>query len=140
MRAISDAAGVSVKTTEAAFGTKANLRKELIDTLIAGDDERVAIADRPEIAAIAAEPDPARSLALYADLAAGISRRLAAISGVLDAAAPAAPELAELHATTLRNRHVGAQALVRNLATKARLRVDEATAADPVWLLKDPRT
>jgi AcrR family transcriptional regulator len=140
MRAISDAAGVSVKTTEAAFGTKARLLKELIDTLIAGDDEPVAIADRPEMAAITAEPDPGRTLALYADLAAGISRRLAGISGVMEAAARTDPELAALYATNVGNRRLGAEAFVRTIAGKARLRVDETTAVDTVWLLNDPRT
>ena len=139
MRAISDNAGVSVKTTEAAFRTKANLLKELVDTLIVGDDEPVALADRPEVAAIIAEPDPHRAIGRYAVLAADIGRRMAAMSGVLDAAAPADPELAEMHATGRRNRHLGAEAFVRDIAGKARLRIDEETAADGVWLTTDPR-
>ena len=55
MPAIAERAGVSVKTVEAAFGTKANLLKELIDVCIAGDDEPVALADRPVVAEMEAE-------------------------------------------------------------------------------------
>ena len=41
------AAGVSAPTVYAAFGTKATLLKACIDVAIAGDDEPVAIVDRP---------------------------------------------------------------------------------------------
>jgi hypothetical protein len=139
MRAISAAAGVSVKTTEAAFGTKARLLKELIDTLVAGDDEPVAVADRPAMAALFAEPDPARTLARFADFAADVDLRLGALATVLDDAAHAAPELADLYVATQQSRLVAARALVDNVAAKAPLRIDAATAADEVWLLIDPR-
>jgi len=138
MSAIADAAGVSVKTVEAAFGTKANLLKELIDVRIVGDDEPVAMADRPEVADMEAETDPARLLEMYGAFVTAIGRRTAVVARVLADAARSTPELAELQATTVRNRMFGARGFVGALARVAPLRIDEDAAAVTVWVLTDP--
>src|SRR5919206_1136035 len=62
MTDIARAAGVSVKTVEAIFGTKARLLKVLRDVTIAGDDEAVPLAQRPWFREIMEEPDPAGPL------------------------------------------------------------------------------
>src|ERR1700678_532295 len=54
--AIADEAGVSVQTVFVHFPAKRDLLKEVIDQAIAGDDEPLAVRDRPEVAAIRAEP------------------------------------------------------------------------------------
>jgi AcrR family transcriptional regulator len=138
MPAIAEAAGVSVKTVEAAFGTKANLLKELIDVRIAGDDEPVPIADRPEVAEMEAQADPDRLIDIYATWTTSIERRSAVVARVLADAARSTPELAALQATTVRNRHFGATAFVRTLGAIATLRVDNEVAANTVWMLIDP--
>ncbi len=138
MRAIADTAGVSPKTIEAAFGTKAHLLKLVVDISIAGDDQPVALADRPVIQQLRDEPDIHVVLVILADLVAGISRRMAPIARVIDEAAPADPEIADLARAGRANRRNGAQNFARLLATKARLRVDEETAADVLWMLHDP--
>lgn len=56
--AIAERAGVSVQTVFAHFPTKRDLLKEVIDQAVVGDDEPVPVRDRPEVAAIMAEPDP----------------------------------------------------------------------------------
>ncbi|HYY17440.1 MAG TPA: TetR family transcriptional regulator, partial [Streptosporangiaceae bacterium] len=47
IKAVAAAAGVSVPTVEGAFGTKARLLKAAIDVATAGDDDHVAMLDRP---------------------------------------------------------------------------------------------
>lgn len=138
MSAIAEAAGVSVKTVEAAFGTKANLLKVLIDVRIVGDDEPVAVADRPEVAAMEAQTDPDVLLAMYAPWVTDISRRTAAMARVLADAARSTPELAALQETTVSNRMFGARGVVGVLSRITTLRIDEEAAVATVWALTDP--
>jgi AcrR family transcriptional regulator len=55
---IADGAEVSVQTVFAHFPTKRDLLKEVIDQAIVGDDKPVPARNRPEVAAIVAEPIP----------------------------------------------------------------------------------
>ncbi len=135
VRGVADRAGVSVKTVEAAFGTKANLVKTLIDVRIAGDDEPIALSDRPVIAAMIDEPDPVRMLEMNAEFVADVNRRLVVVNRVVHAAGA---ELSDLLRISLDNRRQVAAALVGVLATKAVLRLDVDAAIDTVWLLMDP--
>src|ERR1700755_1709329 len=57
VKAVAVAAGVSVPTVEAAFGTKARLLKAAIDVATAGDDEPVAMLDRAWARRAQAAPD-----------------------------------------------------------------------------------
>ncbi|TDU88216.1 TetR family transcriptional regulator [Kribbella voronezhensis] len=70
--AVARAAGVSAESIYKGFGTKAALAKAVFDFVVAGDDEPVPMAERPEVQAVRAEPDPRRKLALYAE---GLARR-----------------------------------------------------------------
>ena len=135
MRVIAERAGVSVKTVEATFGTKVSLIKTLIDVRIAGDDEPVAISDRPAVADMIEEPDPIRMLEMNAVFVADINRRLVVVNRVVHAAGA---ELADLLQLSLDNRRQGAAAMVGVLATKAELRLDVEAAVDTIWLLMDP--
>jgi TetR/AcrR family transcriptional regulator of autoinduction and epiphytic fitness len=135
VRAIADRADVSVKTVEATFGTKVNLFKTLVDVRIAGDDEPVAISDRPVVAEMVAEPDPVRMLEMNAAFMADINRRLYVVNRIAHAAGP---ELEEFLVVSRAQRREGAAAMVGILATKAPLRVDADEAIDTVWVLMDP--
>jgi AcrR family transcriptional regulator len=55
---IATAAGVSVKTVEAVFGTKRRVLKAVIDVVTAGDDLPVAVLQREAARAAEATPDP----------------------------------------------------------------------------------
>ena len=118
MRAIAARAGVSVKTVEAAFATKANLLKQLIDVRVAGDDEPVAMIDRPAVAEMIAEPDVDRLLELNAAFVADITRRIVVIDRVAREAAPLSEELTALFRVSLDNRRRGAREFVEVLATR----------------------
>lgn len=138
MRVVAERAGVSVKTIEAAFSTKANLLKELIDVRIAGDDEPVPLIDRPAVAKMIAEPDVDRLLELNAAFVADITRRTVVIDRVAREAAPLSEELTALFRQSLDNRRAGAREFVEVLATRATLRVDLDVAVDTMWALLDP--
>lgn len=138
MGSIAERAGVSVKTVEAAFATKANLLKELIDVRIAGDDEPVPMIDRPAVAEMIAEPDVDRLLELNAAFVADIARRIVVIDRVAREAAPSSEELTALFRVSLENRRRGAREFVEILATKTTLRVDLDVVVDTVWALFDP--
>ncbi|HEY0719485.1 MAG TPA: TetR family transcriptional regulator [Streptosporangiaceae bacterium] len=160
IKAVAAAAGVSVPTVEAAFGTKARLLKAVIDVATAGDDAAVAMLDRPWAARAEAAPDPEGFVAEFAAvLTASAERAAGLILAVLDAAQPetAQPETAQ-PGTTQRNggqrdaeigavaaqlaaqREVMAAWLVDGLQRRSALRggLDRAEAVDTVWLLMDP--
>ena len=77
--AVARQAGVSAEFVYKGFGTKAVLAKAVFDFAIAGDDEPIPVAERPEAQAVLAEPDVRRKVELYA---AGLARRQQRSAGV----------------------------------------------------------
>ena len=73
--------------------------KLAFDWALAGDDEPVAIADRPEMQRMMRNDDPAALLAAWIAMNAAIGGRVAALHHVLVIAADADPEAAALLAT-----------------------------------------
>jgi AcrR family transcriptional regulator len=137
--AIAQAAHVSRRTVFNAVGGKVALLKLALDWAVAGDDEPVALEERPAVKAIQAERDPREALALWAGMVAGIAARVAPISEVLYAAADSDPEAAELLARGAEGRMYGATAFVSHLASLGGLAagVSEQQAADLCWALMD---
>ncbi len=137
--AIAEAARVSRRTVFNSVGGKVTLLKLALDWAIVGDDEPVALADRPAVRAIEAEPDPRKVLALWTQTVADIASRVAPISEVLYAAADSDPAAAQLVADAARSRMSGAVAFVRHLASAGGLAADvsEQQAADICWALMD---
>jgi AcrR family transcriptional regulator len=136
---IAAAAHVSRRTVFNSAGGKAALLKLALAWAIAGDDEPIAMADRPAVKAIQAEPDPRKALMLWVRTVAGVAARIAAIGEVLTAAADVDPAAAELLAEASRNRLFGATGFVRYLASLDGLAVGltEQRAADLCWALMD---
>src|SRR5258708_13015157 len=58
MRAVADQAGVSVKTVEALYRTKAELLKAAVDYAIAGDVEPIPVLPPASVAPMHAPPPP----------------------------------------------------------------------------------
>ena len=133
-------AGVSRKTVFNSVGGKAVVLKLAFDWALAGDDEPVAIADRPEVRRMMRQSDPAVLLADWVAMNADIAERLAALHHVLVVAADADAEAAALLATTEQQRSHGARRFITRLAAigglRAELDVDRATAI--AELLIDP--
>ena len=135
---VAEAAGVSVQTVYKAFGSKPALAKRVYDVTLVGDEEPVALAERAEIQAIIAEPDPRQKLAMYAALGRKLIERIGPLLGVLFSGAKAGdPELAEFAATTARERLIGVSGLVGQLEAIGALRpgLSFDRARDIVWTL-----
>jgi AcrR family transcriptional regulator len=136
---IAQAAHVSRRTVFNSVGGKAALLKLALDWAVAGDDEPIAMADRPAVKAIQAEPDPRNALMLWVQTVAEVAARIAPIGEVLMAAADVDPAAAELLAEAGRNRLFGAAAFIRYLASLDGLAagMTEQRAADLCWALMD---
>jgi AcrR family transcriptional regulator len=138
--AIAERAEVSRKTVFTSVGGKAVVLKLAFDWALAGDDEPVAIADRPAVRRMMREPDPAVLVADWVAMNAAIARRLASLHHVLVVAADADPEAAAILTTTEQQRTHGARTFTTRLDAIGGLRpeldIDRATAI--AELLMDP--
>ena len=138
--AIAERAGVSRRTVFTSVGGKAAVLKLAFDWTLAGDDEPVAIADRPEVQQMMQGEDPTALLAAWMAMNAAIARRLAALHHVLVVAADADPDAAALLATTDEQRGDGARAVIGRIADLGGLRpgLDPTEAAAIADVLIDP--
>jgi AcrR family transcriptional regulator len=143
MRGIADQAGVSVKTIEALYRTKAELLKAAIDYAIAGDLRPIPILSRESVAAIEAAPDAPTVLDLHAHHhARGIGQRAAAILWVVEQAAPTHQEAAKLWAQNSDNRRTGAHWAAATLLAKPGVppHISQRYAEEVFWIAIDPAT
>jgi AcrR family transcriptional regulator len=134
-------AGVSKPTVFTAVGNKQTVLSAVRDVAMAGDDERVAVIDRPLAHRGRAEPDQRRAVELLAELVTVIGSRYAEIDAVLRGAAHGGePGLRELWDTSENQRLIGARVWVTTLAEKGPLRegLDVETAVDVLWLYMAP--
>jgi AcrR family transcriptional regulator len=138
--AIAERAEVSRKTVFTSVGGKAAVLKLAFDWSLAGDDEPVAIADRPEVRQMLGEPDPAVLVSEWIAMNATIAARVAALHQVVVVAADTDPEAAALLSTLEQQRAQGARAFVTRLHTIGGLRpsLDLDRASAIVDLLMDP--
>src|SRR5438045_6471078 len=134
---IAAAAGVSRATVFTSVGGKAKLLKTALDVAIVGDDEPVALPERPRSKAIRAEPDPRKYLALYAEQVTEMDGRKAAIDEAVRGAAGVVPDARALWESHLAQHRQGASNVIGDLMRKGGLRpgLDPESAADIVWLL-----
>lgn len=135
MAAVARRSGVSAESVYKAFGCKAALVKEVFDVTIAGDDEPVPVADRPEVHRIQQEPDARRKMRLYVRGAAERASRSAGIQLVLRNGAEADPAVARLWAQVQDERLAGMTMFARHLAETGCLAagVDVEHARDVLW-------
>ena len=90
LRAIADQAGVSVQSVHLA-GPKSALLIAAFERTFAGDEGRHPLYERPEMAAIIAEPDTVVAIGLYARFITAANERSASIVRAMHAAADADP-------------------------------------------------
>jgi AcrR family transcriptional regulator len=138
--AISKVADVPPATVYRLFTSKPGILKALLDTSIGGDDQPLAVPDRTGVAALFAEPDPAKLLAGFAGITTAINQRSNDVYQVLASAAGSDRAAAELLAQIQQQRDQGqgqiARALARNRALRPGLR--ESDAADLIHALMAP--
>ena len=142
MRSIADQAGVSVKTVEALYRTKAELLKEVVDYTIAGDLLPIPVLGRDSVAAMEAAPDAPAMAGLHARHTRAISERAAPIFWVVEQAAPAHQDVARLWAQMCDNRRTGARWAATTLLTKPGLppHLSQDYAEEVFWIAIDPGT
>jgi AcrR family transcriptional regulator len=100
-------AGVSPKTVEATFGTKAKLLSAVVDYAMRGDIEPMPVALRPIGAAVENAPNAATMLRRHATYLREIHERSARIAWTVEHAADADPRVAELWKRMNANRTSG---------------------------------
>lgn len=129
-------AGVARPTVFTAVGPKPVILRTVVDQALAGDDAPVPIADRAWWREAIEEPDPARSIQLYARSMCAISQRAGPVLRALETAASIDPDAAEVWARFQRQRRVGLNEFAVALAQKtSSLRCDEDTVTDTMWML-----
>jgi AcrR family transcriptional regulator len=138
--AIAEAADVSVPTVYAGFASKAELLRRAIEVALAGDDEPVAVADRPTASWVHEAETAEQLLGRYAVMMGELASRAGQIYGVLVAAADAEPELADLLRTFEAQRLRAATLVAEAVDTRGGLPPGRtvAEARDIIWLCNAP--
>ncbi|KJE20541.1 transcriptional regulator, TetR family [Frankia torreyi] len=130
-------AGVAVQTVYFHFGNKATLLKEALDVAAVGDDEPVALLDRPWLEELTAEPDPVRVIELWTNGSREIMGRVAPLLAVVRGTVGTDPDLAAQWGVNEGQRRVAFRALADLLADRAALRpgLTVEDAADLAFLI-----
>ena len=140
IEAISDRSDTPQATVYRLFSSKLGILKAVLDVSVGGDDEAVAMADRPQVRALVSDEDPANTLAGFAALLREIMARVGPVHRILADAARSDQDAASLLAEMARQRHEGQRRIARSLARSGALRagVRERDAADIIHALASP--
>ncbi len=122
--AIAADAGVSPKTIEAAFGTKAALLAAVVEGAIRGDIDPTPMADRQGVQAERDAPDAETMLNLHASRSAAIASRSAHLAWVIETAATGDKRVANLWARMTHNLRFGVNMTAETLLQKPGIRAD----------------
>jgi AcrR family transcriptional regulator len=137
---IAATAGVARPTVTAAFGAKPVLLRQALDQALAGDDEPVAVADRPWFRPVWDATTHHDALVAYAHVCTVIGQRAGRLFEAVRRAADASPDVADLWQTTRRNRRAGAAMVVDHVVELGPLPsgLGREAAVDAVWFFNDP--
>ena len=140
IEAIAEAAGVGRATVFTSVGGKAALLKAAYDVALVGDDEPVALPERPWAQHVRDGATQHERVGRYAEMVTMIDGRYAPIYEAFRGAATADPEVRELWQEIRDERRTGATNVVRMIRELGRLRrgLTGEVAADLVWVLNDP--
>jgi len=140
IEAISERSDVPQATVYRLFASKLGILEALLDVSVAGDDQGLTLQDRPQIAAIFAEPDQKKLLAGLVGISVAINTRSAGIYSILVSAAGSDPDALELHGNYMSMRDQGQGLIATVLARAGALRagMKERDAADLLHALMSP--
>ena len=140
IEAIAAAADVAPATVYRLFPSKRHLLKAVIDVTAVGDDEPVALHDRPGLLALRDEPDAAAYLRGFAHVARVVGERAASLQYMLRSAAVIDPEAANMLATLNEQRYTGQGAVARGVRDRGALKstLSQAQATDIIYGLMSP--
>jgi AcrR family transcriptional regulator len=139
---VAEHAGVAVQTVYFHFGNKRTVLKQAVDIAAVGDDEPVAVLDRPWFDRIGDEPDPHRVITLWVENSRTIVERVAPIMGVVRDAAVTDADMAAQWDTNEQQRLVAFRTLAQLLADRGALKpgMSVADATDIIFALLGPET
>jgi AcrR family transcriptional regulator len=122
------------------FSSKLGILQAVLDISIAGDDQAIAMADRPQVRALLSDSDPRKQLAGFAALLRSLMARTAPVHRILADAARSDQEAATLLAEIGRQRHEGQRRIARSVARSGQLRegLRERDAGDIIHALASP--
>lgn len=140
IEAISDRSDTPQATIYRLFSSKLGILKAVIDVAIGGDDEDVAMADRPQMRQLLADIDAHERLARFAALLRDLMARTAPVHRLLADAARSDPDASALLAEIARQRQEGQRRVARSLSRSGALRAGmrERDAADVIHALASP--
>jgi AcrR family transcriptional regulator len=140
IEAISERSDTPQATIYRLFASKLGILKGVIDVAIVGDDEDVAMADRPQVRELLADLDARERLTQFAALLRDLMARTAPVHRLLADAARSDPDAASLLAEIADQRQAGQRRVARSLARSGALRagVRERDAADVIHALASP--
>ena len=131
---IARTAGVALQSVYNAGSSKAELLQQVVDAVVAGDDEDVMMSDRPSFAAIAEDADPEGQVRRMAALIACIQERSAPVQAVFRQAAAVDDRIAASLDRELRRRHE-TFAVVVGMIPEDRLRHSREESTDTAWAI-----
>jgi AcrR family transcriptional regulator len=140
IEAISEHSDTPQATVYRLFSSKLGILKAVLDVSVVGDDERVAMVDRPQVQALLSDRDPRNQLAGFAALLRELMARAAPVHRILADAARSDEDAASLLGEFAGQRHEGQQRIARSLARSRGLRpgLRERDAADIIHALASP--
>lgn len=140
VESICERADVPPATVYRQFGNKVGILRGVLDVSIGGDDEPVAVADRPNVQAMLSDPDPHQLLAGFAAMLRTLMPRTEPVYRVLVDAARTDTDAAALLAANLGQRQLGQGHVATALAATGRLRPEltERDAADVIHAVASP--
>jgi len=140
IEAISEHSDVPSATVYRLFSSKLGILKAVLDTSIAGDEQPLAVQERPDVASLFTEPDPHKLLAGFAGITTAINQRTNDVYRVLVSAAGSDLAAAELLEEIRQERDRGQSRIARSLARAHALKpgLRERDAADLIHTLMAP--
>lgn len=140
---VADEAAVSPETIYKTFGSKAALLKAVYDVTLAGDDDEVPLAQRPEALAVLHAHSGEEAIAAYATLAQTISIRTDPLVRMIMGSRDTDATLMSFVDTIQQERRTGSALWVGHWHAAGWLRadLDVGRAADILWALNsyEPR-
>jgi AcrR family transcriptional regulator len=134
---VADAAEVAPETVYAHFTSKRNLVRQIAARAVRGADDR-PVLEQAGPGAVAAAADQRKQLSLFvADIVPRLER-VAPLMTVINEAAKAEGELADLAGSLHEGRLENLRTLVDALGRNGPLRLEPADAADTVWVIVSP--
>lgn len=127
---IAGRAGVAVQTVYFHFGNKRSVLKEAVDVAAVGDDEPIALLDRPWREQVRTESDPRKVIELWTAYGSEILTRVGPIMRVVRDAAVVDPEMADQWATNEAETAAAFRVLAEQLDELHALRVPVGEATD----------